>query len=85
MTFLSWLVVLLVVTLCAIVVLVLILNHLERKRWMRAFGVQYGIPPISMEDNKPPKAAPVKLDLRPRMSIPVPGGDMFRKPEGTKH
>lgn len=81
MTFLSWLLVLLVVSLCGVTITLIVLNHLETIRWMRISCERSGIPAIIME-NKPQPIKEVvqpKPDNRPRVSVPVPGADLFRK------
>jgi hypothetical protein len=81
MTFLNWLLVLLVVCLSSVTVLLIVLNHLERTRWMRISCERQGIPATSMEANRQITKELVQpaQDKRPRMSIPVPGADLFRK------
>jgi hypothetical protein len=79
MTFLNWLIILLVVSLASIVILLLILNHKERKMWMKAFGTQYGISPASMEPLIKKEPTVPRVDTRQKISIPIPGNDMFRK------
>lgn len=82
MNFLSWLTVLLVLTLCGVTVTCVVLNHLNQLKWMRLFSLKQGITVESMENRPVPKEiVPPKEDTRRKMSIPVPGAQMFRKPQ----
>lgn len=78
-TLTNWLTVLLAVSLSAVAILTLVLDHLRQKRWMRIFSESRGIPAAIMENKQEEKAPAVKLDTRKRVSIPVPGNQMFIK------
>ena len=82
-TLTNWLVVLLAVSLSAVAILTLVLDHLRQKRWMRIFSESRGIPAAIMENSKPePREVPHKIDNRPRITVPVPAGfrETLRKP-----
>lgn len=66
--------------LAAVAVLALVLHHQQTKMWMRAFGEQHGITPISME-GKPEKkeVAPQPKPRKRLLSIPIPGADLIRR------
>lgn len=78
-TLTNWLTVLLAVSLSAVAILTLVLDHLRQKRWMRIFSESRGIPAAIMENKQEAKEPAVKLDTRKRVSIPVPGAQLFRQ------
>ena len=80
MTFQSWLLVLLVASLCGIAVTLVILNHSLQQKWMRIFCERSGIPPTSM-DARPeaPKEVVAPKPKKLAFSIPIPGAEQFRK------
>jgi hypothetical protein len=80
MTLANWLTVLLAGTLCGVTVLCVLLNYKSQMRWMRLFSEKQGIPAITMENSAPREITPLNPDTRKRFSVPVPGGQAFRKP-----
>lgn len=81
-TLMNWLLVLMALCLSAAAILAMVLNHLTQTRWMKIFCEMRGIPSDIMDTNPAPKEeAKPKIDKRQRMSIPIPGADMFRKPQ----
>lgn len=79
-TLMSWLTVLLAVSLSAVAILALVLDHMRQKRWMRIFSEKQGIPAHIMESSKPPEPTLVVPKKKHRISVPVPGAQLFRKP-----
>lgn len=79
MTFLNWLTALLVATLCLVNLLLIWTRHRETIRWMRVFSIKQGVTLSSMEGEKQQPKEVVRVpDTRKRISIPVPGSQMFK-------
>lgn len=64
--------------------LAVVLSYEMQKRWMRMFCVERSIPIGSMEGHREvkPVSAPEKPKIR--MTVPIPGAQMFRKEAQTK-
>lgn len=76
----NWLMSLLVSAPTAALILVLVLTHRERTRWMRIFCAKLEIPKTTMEDEVAPQpmiTVPAP-DHRRRISVPIPGANIFR-------
>jgi hypothetical protein len=77
---LIWLTLLLGASLAAVAIaLVLEMSRLQRS-WMKILCEKQGLPATIMEkiEMKPPPAP--KKDERVRISVPIPGAQLFRKP-----
>jgi hypothetical protein len=74
--------VIIIVALVAVLALQQYLSYLTLARWQRMFAERQGIP-VSVMENKPLVKVPLapKDDKRHRISIPIPGGQGFRKAE----
>lgn len=75
----NWLTFLLAVSLASVTVLSVVLLYLLQRQWMRIFSLKQGIPIESTEVKREVMDLSAKVDHRKRVSIPVPGADMFRK------
>lgn len=73
-TLMSWLLVLMAVSLSAVTILQAVLAYHTQTRWMRIFSEKQGIPATIMEKAPEPKEPVVKNDNRPRISVPIPAG-----------
>ena len=79
MTLPSWLTAFAVAMLSAAPLLALVLMHKTQTRLLRIFSEKQGIPATIMERAKPESREPaVKKDTRTRISVPVPGSQMFK-------
>lgn len=58
----------------------LVLNHREREKWMRMFSLQQGIP-LPSTATEPKTQIRIPLKPKNRFSIPIPGGEMFKRPQ----
>jgi len=59
------------------------LSHQNNAKWMRMFSVQQGIPLESMEGVKKSPVPLIPEVPKKRISIPIPGAQMFRRVNGN--
>ena len=83
-TWMILLMVLAVVSLALVAGTALVLTYQLQIRLMRISSERLGIPARSMEPEKPPTVIVPKIDNRPRMHVPIPGGAMFKPSEPRK-
>jgi hypothetical protein len=80
-TSIFWLICLPMAGMVATSIVIVLVSLKLQMSWMRIFSEKQGIPITTMEGK--PTARDIvtpKVDTRQRISIPVPGGQAFRKP-----
>lgn len=77
---LNWLLFLVLLALAAAPLVATVLMYKTQTRLLRIFSEKQGIPATIMESSKPEMKEPaVKRDTRPRVSVPLPGSQLFKK------
>lgn len=66
-------------------ILLLVLNHRERTKWMKIFCAKLEIPTTIMDDSPEREVVnvPDPKDKRKRIAVPIPGAAMWRAASST--
>ena len=81
MTLMTWLLVLTVGSLVSALILTVVLAYRTQTRWMRIFSDKQGVPINILEGKPEDKPEPVVVRPKHKISVPIPGGEQFRKPQ----